>query len=57
VQESKESYRNNLKDLTSTVKQIQKHKNELLHGYKKQIQLIDNLKKQKVFKMYHHQPL
>ncbi|RZB39307.1 uncharacterized protein BDFB_004783 [Asbolus verrucosus] len=45
--ETKESYTHNLKDLTVTVKQIQKHKNELLQGYKKQIQLIDNLKKQK----------
>ena len=47
-QESKDEYRKNLKDLNTTVKQIQKHKNELLQGYKKQIQLIDNLKRQKV---------
>ncbi|KAJ3648300.1 hypothetical protein Zmor_020113 [Zophobas morio] len=45
--ESKDEYRKNLKDLNTTVKQIQKHKNELLQGYKKQIQLIDNLKRQK----------
>ncbi|XP_044264773.1 testis-expressed protein 9 [Tribolium madens] len=45
--ETKEAFRNNIKELTATVKQIQKHKNELLQGYKKQIQLINNLKKQK----------
>ncbi|KAJ8934134.1 hypothetical protein NQ314_013593 [Rhamnusium bicolor] len=47
--ELKESHRKQINDLTSTVKHIEKHKTELLNGFKKQMQLIDNLKKQKMY--------
>lgn len=34
--------------MTNIIKKIEKHKMELLNGFKKQLLLIDNLKKQKV---------
>jgi hypothetical protein len=37
--------------LAANIKQLEKQKSELLLGFKKQMQLIDNLKKQKVSKM------
>lgn len=47
-EEMKDTSRKQINDLTVTIKQIEKHKLELLDGFKKQMQLIDNLKKQKV---------
>lgn len=44
----KDHSRKQINDLTATIKLIEKHKMELLNGFKKQMQLIDNLKKQKV---------
>lgn len=35
-------------EMNLIVKQIEKHRNELIVGFKKQLQLIDNLKRQKV---------
>ncbi|KAG5886059.1 hypothetical protein JTB14_009508 [Gonioctena quinquepunctata] len=47
--ELKESFRKQVNDLTTSMKHIEKHKLELLNGFKKQLQLIDNLKKQKTY--------
>ncbi|XP_072377334.1 uncharacterized protein [Diabrotica undecimpunctata] len=47
--EARESFKKQISDLTLTVKHIEKHKVELLNGFKKQLQLIDNLKKQKMY--------
>lgn len=44
----KESCRKQIAELTSALKQAEKQKLELLAGFKKQMQLIDVLKKQKV---------
>lgn len=43
----RETHKKKVQELTSLVQQIEKHKNELIHGFRKQLQLIDNLKKQK----------
>lgn len=45
----KESHKKDLTELTRTLQQVEKHKNELLAAYKKQIQLVDNLKRQKLY--------
>ncbi|XP_023016408.1 uncharacterized protein [Leptinotarsa decemlineata] len=47
--ELKDSFRKQISDLTTTMKHIEKHKMELLNGFKKQLQLVDNLKKQKIY--------
>ncbi|XP_018561745.1 testis-expressed protein 9 [Anoplophora glabripennis] len=47
--ELKESYKKQINDLAATVKRIEQHKTELLNGFKKQLQLIDNLKRQKMY--------
>ncbi|CAH2005614.1 unnamed protein product [Acanthoscelides obtectus] len=47
--ELKESYRKQINELTNSMKSIEKQKLELLNAYKKQMQLIDNLKKQKIY--------
>lgn len=44
----KESCRKQITELSSALKQAEKQKLELLAGFKKQMQLIDVLKKQKV---------
>ncbi|CAG9764082.1 unnamed protein product [Ceutorhynchus assimilis] len=44
----KDGYRKQLNELTSVVKHLEKQKIELLNGFKKQTQLIDVLKKQKI---------
>ncbi|KAJ8941703.1 hypothetical protein NQ318_023299 [Aromia moschata] len=49
--EMKELYRKQINDLQTTVKQIEKHKLELINGFKKQLQLINILKKQKIIQM------
>ncbi|XP_030750698.1 testis-expressed protein 9 isoform X2 [Sitophilus oryzae] len=46
--ELKESYRKQINELNSALKQIEKQKMELLNGFKKQMKLIDVLKKQKI---------
>lgn len=38
-------------EVTAVMKRLEKQKSELLLGFKKQMQLIDNLKKQKVSEM------
>ncbi|GJQ76570.1 hypothetical protein Trydic_g2267 [Trypoxylus dichotomus] len=43
----RESHRKQLNEMTNAIKKIEKHKMELLNGFKKQMLLIDNLKKQK----------
>lgn len=48
LQEMKDDSRKQINELTATIKQIEKHKLELINGFKKQMQLIDTLKKQKV---------
>ncbi|XP_057669531.1 testis-expressed protein 9 [Diorhabda carinulata] len=45
----KETFKKQINDLTAIVKLMEKHKVELLNGFKKQMQLIDNLKKQKMY--------
>lgn len=47
--EMKETFKKQINDLTSIVKLMEKHKVELLNGFRKQMQLIDNLKKQKMY--------
>ncbi|CAH1114540.1 unnamed protein product [Psylliodes chrysocephalus] len=47
--EARDVFKKQIDDLTATVKHIEKHKIELLNGFKKQLQLIDNLKKQKMY--------
>jgi exonuclease VII small subunit len=39
-------------EVAVVVKRLEKHKSELLLAFKKQMQLIDNLKKQKVSNMF-----
>ncbi|XP_066143673.1 testis-expressed protein 9-like [Euwallacea fornicatus] len=46
--ELQESYRKQLTGLTAAVKKLEKQKIELLNGFKKQMQLVDALKQQKV---------
>lgn len=48
LKEMKDNSRKQINELTATIKQIEKHKLELINGFKKQMQLIENLKKQKV---------
>lgn len=44
----KEIHKKQIIDMTQIIRRIEKHRNELINGFKKQLQLIDNLKKQKV---------
>lgn len=48
VQEQLDVYRHTVERLSAEIKRLNKHKAELMLGYKKQLQLIDVLKKQKV---------
>ncbi|KAK9738900.1 hypothetical protein QE152_g9479 [Popillia japonica] len=43
----RESHRKQINEMSNIIKKIEKHKMELLNGFKKQMLLIDNLKKQK----------
>ncbi|KAJ8925882.1 hypothetical protein NQ315_009734 [Exocentrus adspersus] len=47
--ELKEVYKKQINDLTVAVKRIEHQKAELLNGFKKQVQLIDLLKRQKMY--------
>ena len=48
LQESTEQERKRLDQLVSDNKRLEKQKNELMAGFKKQLKLIDVLKRQKV---------
>lgn len=43
----REAHRKEINEMTSIIKKIEKHRTELLNGFKKQLLLIDNLKRQK----------
>ncbi|KAF2879558.1 hypothetical protein ILUMI_26607 [Ignelater luminosus] len=47
--ELKEAQRKEVAEITSIVKRLEKQKTDLLSGFSKQLQLIDNLKKQKAY--------
>lgn len=45
--ELRELHRKEVTEMSLGLKRIEKHKNELINGFKKQLQLVDNLKRQK----------
>lgn len=48
----RESHRKKTEELSGAVKRLDKQRIELLHAFKKQLVIIDNLKKQKVQQLY-----
>lgn len=47
-----DSYKKQIAELTMTTKQLEKQNNELKQGFKKQLQLVENLKMQKVLSVF-----
>lgn len=45
---TKDTHKRQVEEMSHIIRRIDKHKNELINGFKKQLQLLDNLKRQKV---------
>lgn len=48
LKELKGSHKKQIDEITSITKKLDKHRHELIAGFKRQLQLIDNLRRQKV---------
>lgn len=44
----REMHKKQIDEMSLIIKRIDKHRNELINGFNKQLQLLDNLKRQKV---------
>lgn len=53
LQDTKEVYKKQICELSGELKKNERNKSEFITGFKKQLQLIDNLKKQRVRRKFY----